>query len=204
MAMGDSMQATRGSNELQNNPRKETAMEDKGDLESQSSPAVASSPREDDQPQAPTKRNRIETIILMSTLCVSLSIWPLESPSPLLILYSATKMAVFLAALDITIVSTAIPTISDRLHSTSGYAWIGSAFLLAAAVVAPSYGKLSDIWGRKSILLMANAIFFVGSAISGASVNISMLIVGRAVQGAGGGGLLSLVSIVIGDLFSQR
>ncbi|XDG07301.1 hypothetical protein ABKA04_006916 [Annulohypoxylon sp. FPYF3050] len=113
-------------------------------------------------------------------------------------------MAVFLAALDITIVSTALPTISDHFQSTSGYTWIGSAFLLAAAVVAPSWGKFSDIWGRKAILLIVTATFFLGSALCGAAVSLEMLIVGRAVQGVGGGGLLSLVSIVVGDLFSQR
>lgn len=159
-----------------------TELADQPVMKTPSSLEMGSSPAEGGQPQAPRKRSRVETVILMSTLC----------------------MAVFLAALDITIVSTALPTISDQFHSTSGYAWVGSAFLLAAAVVAPSYGKLSDIWGRKAILLMANAIFFFGSALSGASVNISMLIVGRAIQGAGGGGLLSLVSIVVGDLFSQR
>ena len=113
-------------------------------------------------------------------------------------------MAVFLAALDITIVSTALPTISDHFRSTSGYTWIGSAFLLAAAIVAPSYGKFSDIWGRKAILLIAVAIFIIGSAISGAAVSITMLIIGRAVQGLGAGGLLTLVSIVVGDLFFQK
>jgi MFS family permease len=76
--------------------------------------------------------------------------------------------------------------------------------MLAAAVVAPSWGKFSDIWGRKVILLIATATFFLGSALSGAAVSMSMLIVGRAVQGVGGGGLLSLVNIVVGDLFSQR
>lgn len=113
-------------------------------------------------------------------------------------------MAVFLAALDITIVSTALPTIAEHFHSTSGFTWIGSAFLLACAVVAPSWGKFSDIWGRKAILLIAIAIFFLGSALCGASVSIEMLIVGRAIQGTAAGGLLSLVSIVVADLFSQR
>lgn len=113
-------------------------------------------------------------------------------------------MAVFLAALDITIVSTALPTISDHFQSTSEYTWIGSAFLLAAAVVAPSWGKFSDIWGRKAILLIVTATFFLGSALCRAAVSLEMLIFGRAVQGVGGGGLLSLVSIVVGDLFPQR
>ncbi|GAB7350139.1 hypothetical protein MBLNU459_g0809t2 [Dothideomycetes sp. NU459] len=115
-----------------------------------------------------------------------------------------SKSAVFLAALDITIVSTALPTIAEYYQSSSGYTWIGSTFLLAAAVVAPSWGKFSDIWGRKPVLLVAVSIFFLGSTICGAAVNIEMLITGRAVQGAAGGGLMSLVSIVVGDSFSQR
>ncbi|KAJ6092093.1 MFS multidrug transporter-like protein [Penicillium canescens] len=128
------------------------------------------------------KRSSLQIAIIMGTLC----------------------SAVFLAALDITIVSTALPTISDHFQSTSGFTWIGSAFLLSAAVVAPSWGKFSDIWGRKALLLIATATFFLGSALCGAAVSITMLIVGRAIQGIGGGGLLSLVSIVVGDLFSQR
>ncbi|KAK4251072.1 MFS multidrug transporter-like protein [Corynascus novoguineensis] len=129
-----------------------------------------------------SKRSRFRAALLMTSLCT----------------------AVFLAALDITIVATALPTISEHFHSTSGYTWIGSAFLLAAAVVAPSWGKFSDIWGRKAILLIATGIFFLGSALCGAAVSLPMLLIGRAVQGVGGGGLLSLVSIVVGDLYSPR
>lgn len=113
-------------------------------------------------------------------------------------------MSVFLAALDMTIVTTALPTISDYFHSASGYIWIGSAFMLAAAASTPNWGKLSDIWGRKLILLIASTVFFLGCALCGAAVSLSMLIVGRVVQGCGAGGLLTLVNIIIGDLFSQR
>ncbi|KAL2191200.1 hypothetical protein L209DRAFT_40572 [Thermothelomyces heterothallicus CBS 203.75] len=133
-------------------------------------------------PAVRTKRSRLQAALLMTSLCT----------------------AVFLAALDITIVTTALPTISDHFHSTSGYTWVGSAFLLAAAVVAPSWGKFSDIWGRKTILLIVTGIFFLGSALCGAAVSLSMLLVGRVIQGIGGGGLLSLVSIVVGDLYSPR
>ena len=76
--------------------------------------------------------------------------------------------------------------------------------MLAAASSTPSWGKLSDIWGRKVILQVAVAVFFIGSTLCGASVSLGMLIVGRAVQGVGGGGLLTMVNIIIGDLFSQR
>lgn len=113
-------------------------------------------------------------------------------------------LAVFLAAIDITIITTALPTISEHFHSSAGYTWIGSAYLLAVAAATPLWGKFSDIWGRKPVLLIANFIFFVGSLIAALSVNIGMLITARAIQGIGGGGLVVLVNICIGDLFSQR
>lgn len=131
---------------------------------------------------APAKRNKLQSVLLMTSLCT----------------------AVFLSALDQTIVSTALPTIANYFESASGYVWVGSAFLLAQAVVAPSWGKLSDIWGRKVILLIAVAIFFLGSALAATAINLTMLLVGRAVQGTASGGLLSLVSIVVGDLYSPR
>ncbi len=103
-----------------------------------------------------------------------------------------------------TIITTALPTITSHLHSSSGYIWIGAAYQLAAAATTPVWGKISDIWGRKPTLLIANFIFMVGSLISALAVNMSMLIAGRAIQGWGGGGLLVLVNITIGDLFSMR
>ncbi|KAJ4243690.1 hypothetical protein NW757_011117 [Fusarium falciforme] len=112
--------------------------------------------------------------------------------------------ALFLSALDVTIVATAIPTISEDLHSSTGYVWIGASYVLANAACAPTWGTLSDIWGRKSILLATLIIFWVGSLLCGAAVNMTMLIVGRAVQGIGGGGVNTLVNICIGDLFSVR
>lgn len=113
-------------------------------------------------------------------------------------------MAVFLAALDVTIVTTALPTIAGYFHASSSYTWVGSAYLLGTAAAAPIWGKLSDIYGRKPTLLAANALFFVGSLIAGLSINIGMLLTARAIQGTAGGGLVVLVNIVIGDLFSPR
>jgi MFS family permease len=113
-------------------------------------------------------------------------------------------MCVFLAALDVTIITTALPTISEHFNSIAGYTWVGAAYTLAEAASTPIWGKLSDIWGRKPMLQIAIAVFFTGSLLSAISVDIGMLIVGRAVQGIGGGGLLTIVNIVIGDLFSMR
>jgi EmrB/QacA subfamily drug resistance transporter len=116
----------------------------------------------------------------------------------------AIAMAVFLAALDITIITTALETISSDLHSSAGFTWIGSSYLLASTASTPIWGEISDIFGRKPILLIANLVFFAGSLIAGLSINIAMLITARAIQGIGGGGLLVLANICIGDLFSPR
>ncbi|KUI60247.1 hypothetical protein VP1G_07462 [Cytospora mali] len=112
--------------------------------------------------------------------------------------------ALFLAALDITIVTTALPTIVADFNSSAGYTWIGSAYLLTNAAFTPTWGKLSDIWGRKPILLLVAFVFFVGSTLAATSVNISMLIVARCIQGLGGGGLVVLVNICVSELVSPR
>src|SRR5271154_2427942 len=114
-------------------------------------------------------------------------------------------MALFLAALDVTIITTALPTIAGVFKaSSSGYTWIGSAYLLANAASVPLWGKLSDIWGRKPIILVANIVFMVGSLIAALSQSVGMLISGRAIQGIGGGGLIILVNICISDLFTEK
>ncbi|KAH8905813.1 hypothetical protein BR93DRAFT_860981, partial [Coniochaeta sp. PMI_546] len=120
------------------------------------------------------------------------------------LIIAALASALFLAALDVTIVTVAIPTIAEQFNSTAGYTWIGSAYLLANAAAAPVWGKISDIWGRKPILLCAVAVFWVGSLLSAVSVSMAMLIASRAIQGIGGGGIVILVNICISDLFSMR
>ncbi|KAF2472331.1 MFS transporter-like protein [Lindgomyces ingoldianus] len=110
----------------------------------------------------------------------------------------------FVAALDATIVATAAPTISRDLSSAAGYTWISGAYLLANAASSPIWAKLSDIWGRKLIVLLALTCFFASSAICATSKTMYALIVGRAFQGAAGGGLILLVHVCISDLFSLR
>jgi len=100
--------------------------------------------------------------------------------------------------------ATATPTISAELHSASGYTWIGGAYLLANAAAATIWAKLSDIWGRKPILLLAVTLFFGSSIICASAVDMKMLIAGRALQGTAGGGLIQLVTITVSDLFSVR
>ncbi|KAJ5703779.1 Efflux pump dotC [Penicillium malachiteum] len=117
----------------------------------------------------------------------------------------ALCMATFLAALDMTIVSTALPTIADKFNaSESGYSWIASSYLLANAACIPLWGKISDIWGRKPIILMANVLFLVGSLVCALAKSLAMIIAGRAIQGIGGGGIIILANISVTDLFSMR
>jgi EmrB/QacA subfamily drug resistance transporter len=131
---------------------------------------------------------------------------PLEerSKGKIALIMTALGMAVFLAALDVTIITTALPTISEYFHSAAGYTWIGSAYLLGNASSVPLWGKISDIFGRKPILIVANVLFLIGSLIAALANSIGMLIAARAIQGVGGGGLVTLVNICISDLFSLR
>ncbi|KAF2001532.1 MFS transporter-like protein [Amniculicola lignicola CBS 123094] len=116
----------------------------------------------------------------------------------------ALFLSLFVAALDATIVATAAPTISRDLKSAAGYTWIGGAFLLANAAAGPIWAKLSDIWGRKMIVLLALSCFFASSTVCATAKTMEALIIGRAFQGAAGGGLILLVHVCISDLFSMR
>lgn len=130
---------------------------------------------------------------------------PGTSKGKLALVLVALCLAVFLAAIDAVLITPALPTIvRDFGASDAGYSWIGSSYLLALAASSPVWSKVSDIFGRKPILLLANFIFLIGSLIAALSYNPTMLIAGRAVQGVGGGGIITLVEISVGDMFSQR
>ncbi|KAF9735758.1 hypothetical protein PMIN04_010506 [Paraphaeosphaeria minitans] len=129
---------------------------------------------------------------------------PQRSTLKVALIMLSLGIAVLLVALDITIVTTALPTIAEQFHSASGYTWVGSAYLIANSAATPIWGKVSDIFGRKPILLVTNAIFFVGSLLAAVAVNMNMLIAARVIQGIGGGGLIVLVNICISDLFAMR
>ncbi|OTA53946.1 hypothetical protein K449DRAFT_417154 [Hypoxylon sp. EC38] len=104
-----------------------------------------------------------------------------------------------------TIVATAVPTIAKSFQATElEYAWIGTAYLLPAAAATPPWGKISDIFGRKPILLSSIVVFFIGSLIGALANNINALIAGRVIQGTGGGGILGLSATVVGDVCSPR
>ncbi|KAL4778355.1 major facilitator superfamily domain-containing protein [Aspergillus varians] len=110
----------------------------------------------------------------------------------------------FISALDQTIVATATPTISAELDSGAEYVWIGGAYLIANAASSNIRANISDIWGRKPILLSAVAFFFRASIVCAKATNMPMLIAGRGSQGIAGGGLFQLTTITISDLFSVR
>ncbi|EPE33550.1 MFS general substrate transporter [Glarea lozoyensis ATCC 20868] len=112
--------------------------------------------------------------------------------------------AVFVAALDVTIIVTALPTISRQFSSDTAYTWVGTAYVLTYNTSSPLWGSLSDIFGRKPVLLSGIAIFFIGSLMCGAAPSLSILLAGRAVQGLGGAGCIVLVNICVSDLFSLR
>jgi EmrB/QacA subfamily drug resistance transporter len=121
-----------------------------------------------------------------------------------LIIISALLLGMFLAALDQTIVSTALPTIVADLHDASHLAWVVVAYLLAATVSTPLWGKLGDQYGRKRFFQAAILIFLGGSALSGLSQTMAELIAFRAIQGLGGGGLIVGAQAIIGDIVSPR
>ncbi|CAG8358991.1 unnamed protein product [Penicillium salamii] len=113
-------------------------------------------------------------------------------------------LSVLLSALDLTIVTPAIPAIVGSLKSAAGYTWVGGAYTLAYAAVTPVWGSVSDIWGRKPIMLIAVAIFLVGSLICALAPKMNALVVGRAIQGLGGSGMGIMVNIIVSDMFSLR
>ncbi|MFO0664097.1 MAG: MDR family MFS transporter [Polyangiaceae bacterium] len=114
----------------------------------------------------------------------------------------AILLATFLGAMEATIVATAMPTIARDLGGLSLYGWVGAAYLLASTVAVPFYGKLSDIYGRKPVLLFGLGTFLAGSVACGISNSIYVLIAARAIQGLGAGAVQPVSMTIIGDLFT--
>jgi MFS family permease len=116
----------------------------------------------------------------------------------------ALLAGMLLAALDQTIVSTALPTIVGDLGDASHLSWVVTAYLLASTASTPLWGKLGDLYGRKLFFQAAIVIFLIGSVLSGLSTSMSELIAFRALQGIGGGGLMIGAQTIIGDVVSPR
>ena len=134
---------------------------------------------------------------------------PSKAPAPLdhaaiRAIMLGIMLAMFLSALEQTIVAPALPTIGRTLGNVEDLSWVVTAYLLAATAVTPLFGKLSDIYGRRRMMLLAIVIFIAGSAACALAPNMPALIAARALQGIGGGGILPLAHTIIGDMVSPR
>src|SRR6187401_983303 len=116
----------------------------------------------------------------------------------------AVMLGLFLGALDQTIVGPALPTIVTQLSGNDYYVWAVTIYLLTITITVPFWGKLSDIYGRKPIFMIGIVIFLIGSALSGLSQNMGMLILFRGIQGIGAGALFPVALAIIGDLFTPQ
>jgi len=122
----------------------------------------------------------------------------------ILVVFSGLMLGLFLAALDQTIVSTALPTIVGELGGLEHLSWVVTAYLLTSTASAPLYGKVSDLFGRKIVFQFSIVVFLIGSILSGVSQTLTQLIGARAIQGLGAGGLIVMTLTIIGDILSPR
>jgi EmrB/QacA subfamily drug resistance transporter len=122
----------------------------------------------------------------------------------IMLIMSGLMMGMLLAALDQTIVSTALTTIARGFHRLDLYGWVVTSYLLTSTASTPLYGKISDQFGRKRIFQFAIVVFLAGSVLSGASQNMYQLIIFRGVQGVGAGGLMTLAMAIMGDIIPPR
>jgi EmrB/QacA subfamily drug resistance transporter len=134
---------------------------------------------------------------------------PIVPPAPLTpgevhTILISLMLTMFLAALDQTIVATALPTIGRQFHDVSSLSWVITAYLLASTAVAPVFGTLSDIYGRRAMIITAMSLFVAGSILCAVAPNMPVLILARGLQGLGGGGILPIVQTVIADVVTPR
>ena len=122
----------------------------------------------------------------------------------IMVILGGLMMGMFLAALDQTIVSTALKSIVEEFDGLNHYTWVVTAYLLTSTASTPLYGKISDIYGRRVVFQFAIVTFLIGSFLAGASQNMEQLIATRALQGLGAGGLMALTFVIIGDIVSPR
>jgi EmrB/QacA subfamily drug resistance transporter len=122
----------------------------------------------------------------------------------IMVILSGLMLGMLLAALDQTIVSTALPTIVGDLGGLDHLSWVVTAYLLTSTASTPLYGKISDLYGRRPVFQFAIVVFLIGSALAGASQEMWQLVATRAIQGVGAGGLMALVFAIIGDVIAPR
>ncbi len=116
----------------------------------------------------------------------------------------AAMLAMFMAAIEVTIVATAMPTIVAELGGFSQFGWVFSVYLLTQAVSVPLYGRLADLWGRKRVFFIGTSLFLLGSVLCGFAPAMSWLILFRAVQGLGAGAIMPLTATIIADVYSPK
>jgi EmrB/QacA subfamily drug resistance transporter len=126
------------------------------------------------------------------------------TPSEVRTILMSLLLTMFLAALDQTIVATALPTIGRQFHDVSNLSWVITAYLLASTAVAPVFGTLSDIYGRRAMIIAALSLFIAGSILCALAPNMPVLILARGLQGLGGGGIMPVVQTVISDVVTPR
>jgi EmrB/QacA subfamily drug resistance transporter len=126
------------------------------------------------------------------------------TPSEVRTILMSLLLTMFLAALDQTIVATALPTIGRQFGDVSSLSWVITAYLLASTAVAPVFGTLSDIYGRRAMIITALSLFIAGSILCALAPNMPVLILARGLQGLGGGGIMPTVQTVISDVVSPR
>src|SRR5262249_55479076 len=119
-------------------------------------------------------------------------------------IFYGLMLGMFLSALNQTIVATALPTIGRDFGDFENLSWVIIAYLVSSTVVSPLYGKLSDIHGRRAMMLIAIGLFVAGSIVSGAATDMAVLIAGRTLQGIGGGGIVPLTQTTIADMITPR
>jgi EmrB/QacA subfamily drug resistance transporter len=129
---------------------------------------------------------------------------PALAPSEVRTILMSLMLTMFLAALDQTIVATALPTIGRQFQDVSSLSWVITAYLLASTAVAPVFGTLSDIYGRRAMIITALSLFIAGSILCALAPNMPVLILARGLQGLGGGGILPVVQTVISDVVTPR
>ena len=129
---------------------------------------------------------------------------PPLTPGEVRTILMSLMLTMFLAALDQTIVATALPTIGRQFQDVSNLSWVITAYLLASTAVAPVFGTLSDIYGRRAMIIAALSLFIAGSVLCALAPNMTVLILARGLQGLGGGGIMPIVQTVISDVVTPR
>ena len=129
---------------------------------------------------------------------------PALSTSQMRWLMGGLMVGLFLSSVEQSVVGTALPTIAGELGSANQIAWVVSAYLLTSTIVTPLYGKMSDLFGRRIVYQTSITVFLIGSVLCALAPSMLLLVAARAVQGIGGGGLMSLAFVIVGDVVSPR